>query len=599
MTATTTELDFDRIKADIINYIKGNTAFSDYNFEGSALNTIIDILAYNTHNNAYYANMLHNENFIDTAQKRSSVVSKAKELGYTPKSATCSTAIVDINVSGISNTSYILNRGLTFNSYNDNGSYTFSLVDDGVSSVINSETKFINIKLVNGKRAVNYFKVDTLSNVRSIFTLPNKNIDTKTLKVFVRNSIGSVDKTEYQLAENVYELTPSSKVYFLQESYDGYYQIYFGENILGVQPVNSNIIDVDYFIAENFELSNKCSTFTIDGSIGSATLSVITKQPAFGGASNESIESIKNNAVKSNSAKERTVTTSDYSLKIAENFSYIKSASIWGGENNDPPVYGKVFLSLQPIDGYFISDEVKNKEILPVIRKTSMLTIKPEFVDPSYTCVFFTTKLKFNPYKTTNDKSVVESLVKNTVKNYIISNSKFNAEYLESTLIKNIIDSDPGIISINLSKMVGFNINPITGVSTKHIKSINNTITAGSIVSNEFQVFVDDNIEVVSLKEIPNTIIQTPTGNTVTLGLYNSIGNLISTVGTVNLKTGYFNFNLNVYRYISSNSRITIKFKLENNDIITKTNQIIIMESTIQTSFIIEDNIVMTEIYAK
>ena len=598
-TRPTTELDFDLLKADIINYIKTNPTFTDYNFEGSALNAIVDILAFNTHNNAYYANMLHNENFIDTAQKRSSVVSKAKELGYTPTSATCSTAIIDINLINVPvNTQLILNRGITFNSYNDNGSYTFSVLEDSVATIVDGVTKFADIKIVDGVRTQNYFKVNTLSNVRSIFTIPNKNIDTKTLKVFVRDSISSIGKVEYILAENVYELTPESKVYFIQESYDGYFQIYFGENVLGIQPENLNIIDVDYFVVENFELSNKCRTFTFDGTISTATVSVLTKQVSFGGSIAEDINSIRINAVKSNSAKERTVTTADYSLKLAENFSYIKSSSVWGGEDNDPPVYGKVFLSLQPIDGYTISNEIKNNEILPAIRKTSMLTVKPEFVDPSYTCVYFVTKLKFNPYKTTNTQSIVEYSVKNIIKDYIQLNSKFNAVYLESTLIKNILDSDPGIISVNLTKKVGFNINPLPGVVTKYIKSINNTIVSGSIKSNVFQSFIGDTVANVYIKEVISSSTEA-VSNTISLGLYDSLGSLISTIGTVNLNTGYFDFTLSVYNYLSADSRINIKFYLESDDILTKRNQIIILDSTIQTSYIVEDNIVLTEIYAK
>lgn len=598
-TRPTTELDFDLLKADIINYIKTNPTFTDYNFEGSALNAIVDILAFNTHNNAYYANMLHNENFIDTAQKRSSVVSKAKELGYTPTSATCSAAIIDINlINAPVNTQLILNRGITFNSYNDNGSYTFSVLEDSVATIVDGVTKFADIKIVDGVRTQNYFKVNTLSNVRSIFTLPNKNIDTKTLKVFVRDSIGSIGKVEYILAENVYELTPDSKVYFIQESYDGYFQIYFGENVLGNQPENSNIIDVDYFVVENFELSNKCRTFTFDGTISTATVSVLTKQVSFGGSNAEDINSIRINAVKSNSAKERTVTTADYSLKLAENFSYIKSSSVWGGEDNDPPVYGKVFLSLQPIDGYTISNEIKNNEILPAIRKTSMLTVKPEFVDPSYTCVYFVTKLKFNPYKTTNTQSIVEYSVKNIIKDYIQLNSKFNTVYLESTLIKNILDSDPGIVSVNLTKKVGFNINPVPGVFTKYIKSINNTIVSGSIKSNVFQSFIGDTVTNVYIKEVTSSSTEA-VSDTVSLGLYDSLGSLISTIGTVNLNTGYFDFTLSVYNYSSADSRINIKFDLQSDDILTKRNQIIILDSAIQTSYIVEDNIVITEIYAK
>ena len=207
-------------------------------------------------------------------------------------------------------------------------------------------------------------------------------------------------------------------------------------------------------------------------------------------------------------------------------------------------------------------------------------------------------KLKFNPYKTTNTQSIVEYSVKNIIKDYIQLNSKFNAVYLESTLIKNILDSDPGIISVNLTKKVGFNINPLPGVVTKYIKSINNTIVSGSIKSNVFQSFIGDTVANVYIKEVISSSTEA-VSNTISLGLYDSLGSLISTIGTVNLNTGYFDFTLSVYNYLSADSRINIKFYLESDDILTKRNQIIILDSTIQTSYIVEDNIVLTEIYAK
>lgn len=596
-TRPTTQLDFDQLKADIINFIKTNPTFTDYNFEGSALNAIADILAYNTHNNAYYANMLHNEGFIDTAQKRSSVVSKAKELGYTPRSASCSTAFVDVNLTNTpTGTQPVLSRGVSFNSFNDNGSYTFFVADDTVTTNSGGVTKFSDVRIINGTRTQNYFKVDRLTNARSIFTIPNKNVDTKTLRVFVLDSVGSVNRTEYFPASNVYDLTPDSKVYFIQESYDGYNQIYFGENILGNQPGDLNIIDIDYFVVENFDLPNDCMTFTFDGTIGLSTVSVVTKQSAFGGATAEDIDSVRYNAIKANSAKERVVTTLDYSLKIAENFSFVRSSSVWGGEDNEPPIYGKVFISLQPTAGYFISDEVKTNQILPVIKKSSMMTVIPEFIDPSYTMVEFITRLKFNPYKTTNTREIVEFATRDSIASYVDSISTFNSIYLESTLIKNILELDPGIVSVNILKKVGFNISPVAGVVAQHKKSINNKVLANTIESNRFQVFNDGRIILVSIKEIPNTLT---VDRMVEIGLFDDTGILISNIGTADLNLGRFNLTMAVYSYTDTTGVISIRFQLENDDIITKRNQIIVLPSTVQQLEDSSDNLVITEIYAK
>ena len=394
-----TELDFDKIKSEIIEFIKTNPVFSDYNFTGSALNAICDILAFNTHTNAYYANMLHNEGFIDTAQKRSSVVSHAKSLGYTPRSSVCSVAFVNITTAATNaNEQLFIDRGTSFSSSNDNGSYSFSVVNTSPSKLVNDQHSFVDLKLVNGVYTTNTFSVDTIANVRSIFTIPNSGVDVSTLRVFVRDSISAVEKTEYFLTDNVYELNSTSKVYFIQESYSGFFQIFFGDNVIGIQPSALNVIDIDYFVTLDTNSADGCRLFGFDGTLGASnSINIETTQVSFGGADKESIESVKYNAVKSNSAKGRAVTTSDYVLLLKEKFDFVKTASVWGGEDNVPPIFGKVFISIQPVSGYTISDSVKTDVISPVIRANSLMTIGIEYVDPSYLDLNFRTKIKYNP----------------------------------------------------------------------------------------------------------------------------------------------------------------------------------------------------------
>lgn len=591
-----TELDFDNIKSDIINHFKADPTFSDYNFEGSALNSLIDILAYNTHSVAYYANMLHNESFLDTAQKRSSVVSIAKELGYTPASYVCSTAYVDIVVSGV-NTSLELKIGESFTSSNENGAQTFIVPTLVTGTYANNTVTFSDVKIVNGVRVSNTFIVDTLSNLRSIFTIPNKRIDVSTINVYIKNSINAVDRTYYTLSSNIYGTKSTDCVFFLQESYDGNYQIYFGDNILGVQPTNGNVIIVEYIVAQNTNYADGCTVFSPNFSYAGMTgMSVTTKQKSFGSKEQESIDSIRRNAVKNNTTKSRAVTKDDYDIILRNKFPFIKNSIVWGGEENIPPVYGKVFLSLQPQTGYILTEAVKTNVIIPELKKHTMLTITPVIVDPEYISVEFVTKIKFNKFKTVRDSNDIVLLVTKTIKTYMDSLLSFNLNYYQSNLLYQITNLDPGIISINMRKKVGFNIRPLIGVNTMLEASISNKIKENSITSDKFDCLINNTIyNNCSIKGISDII---DSNSNQSLGVYSGGNILITSVGKVNLLTGYFNFSLNVQGFLDSKNYIGIRCDLIDDDIKTSKNQILTIDSSINSSILKTDNLVLVENYA-
>lgn len=601
-----TELDFDKIKANIIEFVKGDPTFTDYTFEGSALNTLINILAYNTHTMAFLASTGHSERFLDTAQRRASVVSKAKEMGYTPKSVSCASAY--LNITSVGATGAIsLPRGTVFSTSNENGSFNFAVAETTTSSQNGANQKFSSVRLVEGVQVANTFVVNTTSNVRSIFTIPNKNIDTTTLKVYVRASGNSSTPVEFRLAENVYDLISSSNVYFLQESFEGFFQIYFGGNVIGKQPENNSIIDIDYFVSTSLDAPNGCALFGFTGTIGNGSSVLLeTSQVAFGGSDKETISSIKTNATKSNSAKERTVSVSDYELALHEKFNFIKSSSVWGGEDNIPPVYGKVFISLQPVSGYTISSSVKKDVIAPVLRKSSVMSIIPEFVDPEYTFLSFNTKIKFNAAKSTYTQTVVESAVKTAISTYISSISEFNTDYLESSLVAAILDVDPGVISASISKKLGFKVSPIFGKETTFSKYINNKIIQGSISSTLFNVVHSGVYTTVSINEIPgrSVIVESISGGTQTidtLGLYTTTGELVKEIGTVNLATGKFDIAFSVSSYVSGSRFVQVSFDIDSQDISTSRNQILALDTIASDVSIglLENNVVTTEIYTK
>ena len=611
-TQPSTELDFDQIKTDIIAYIKSNPTFTDYNFEGSALNTLVDILAYNTHTNAYYANMLHSEGFMDTAQKRSSVVSRAKELGYVPKSASCATSYLDVTINGgaAHPTAFILYRGDTFTTSNEFGTFPFRVVDTSSSLVYGLDQSFSQLKVINGTNIKNFFTVNTTTNIRSIFTIPNKNIDITTLKVSVRDSISSIERTDFVLAKDVFDLKATSNVYFIQESFDGYYQIYFGENIVGKQPVNGNVVDVDYFITTEYDNANGCRYFKYENAMsGFTNIGIQTNQVSFGGSINESIASIKSNSLRSNIAQNRTVTVDDYETDLKTKYSFIKSVSIWGGEDNVPPMYGKVFVSIQPVSGYTLSDSVKRSIIVPELRRNSMMTIVPELMDPNYVSLEFTSTVKFNPSKSALTSHYVEELIKTGIRDYITEISYFNSDYLESKLISRLSTLNSGIVSISVSKNVGFRFSPFINTISTISKNINNRIVPGSIKSTRFNVRNGDSVTTVTIKEVPNKTTTTKNVNGSinsinTLGVYTPDDLLVREIGTVNLSTGEFVITFSIDSYTSSISSyrfIYLSCKLETNDISTKRNQILIMDNIGEDPSIglKNNNHVITEIYGK
>lgn len=605
MTTPITELDFDNIKASLINFIKSNETFSDYNFEGSALNAIMDILAYNTHTNAYMANMIHSEGFLDTAQKRMSVVSRAKELGYIPKSVICSVATVNVVLQTNTGESTLLSRGDSFKSSNSNGTYTFLVAETIAGVHSGTQTSFSGVKIYNGTRITNnYFTVDTTSNLRSLFTIPNPGIDISTLKVYVRDSISTTDRTEYFIADSLFDLKSDSKVYYIQEAYNGLFQIYFGNNVLGIQPVNGNIISLDYFTSSNKDLANGCTRFTMDSTPG-VFGTVTTIQRSASGADKETIDSIKRNAVINNTAKTRAVTALDYESVIRNNFTFIRNVSVWGGEDNTPPIYGKVFITLQPVTGYVVTEDVKHNLITPLIKNYAMLTVTPEYVDPEYFELAFSTDIKYNYLKTNTNIVNLESSIKTTIIDYIESISTFNTDYIHSTLINNLLDVDSSIASIDVRKEIGFRIAPPTGVSTTYTKVLYNEILIGTVYSTKFNIFYNGTQTAVNIRDIPITFNQvtsaTGTKNYVSLGLYTTDNALVSTIGTLELLSGTFNFNISVYSYISSNMFILLKFKVNTPDISIIKNQFLVMQPTvIDTSInLLSNNIVNIINYGK
>jgi hypothetical protein len=366
-----TELDFDVIKQNLKTFLNQQSEFTDYDFEGSGLNVLLDLLAYNTHYQAYYLNMVANEAFMDTALLRNSVVSHAKSLGYVPYSRKASRAFINFTATTETSTSGTLTipKGYTFFSEDVEGiSYSFITLEDTTTTKANNNYSFINLPIYEGT-LVNYVYVHSeAQNPKQVFLLPDTSIDTSTIRVSVQPSASNTQVSVYLLATDSSNTTSQSEVFFLQESLSEEYQIYFGDNKIGKKLEDGSVITIEY-LTTNGELANKANNFvatdTLTDSLNDTNIDFVIDpvSPASGGAEKESIDEIKFSAPVQFTTQNRLVTYSDYAAYIKKNYPTINSISVWGGEDESPPVFGTVFVSMQPKTGYYIQ-MLKNKKLL-------------------------------------------------------------------------------------------------------------------------------------------------------------------------------------------------------------------------------------------
>lgn len=443
------ELDFANIKTNLTNFLKAQNTFKDYNFSGSGLSTLLDILTYNTQYNAYYLNMVANEMFLDSALQRSSVVSQAKLLGYIPKSSIAPEATVNLSVSGLSGTVFTLPKFSTFLSEQIDGKYyNFVTTDSHTTTITGGVATINNLKIKQGTSATFSFLYDEASNPDAIFDLNQTGIDTTTIQVRVYPVPTSSAFSVYNLSTDFLVLDPTSEVYFIQEGSDGNYQIYFGDGILGKKLTNGSLVDVSY-VKTSGTAAAGANNFSLTVPTG-GTVIVTPILAATNGGDQESIESIKYQAPKSYSAQNRAVSKNDYITLIQQNnLGYAFDAvNVWGGQENNPPVYGQVFVSIKPAGAYFFTDTQKQKIIQDVIKPISVLTVEPTLLDPDYTYLKLTANVLYDPRKTTLTPPQLQNAIKQNISNTATSLlNTFNSTFLETDITSDILDVDSSIIT--------------------------------------------------------------------------------------------------------------------------------------------------------
>jgi hypothetical protein len=447
-----TKLDFDQIKDSIKEFLKSQDEFTDYDFEGSGLNVLMDVLAYNTHYNALLAHMTLNESDLATAQVRSNVVSRAQSLGYIPKSKKSSSAIIDITVTGAADSPnrITLKRGYKVSGKINNKTYYFVVLSDATAVKLSNNTyKFTNIPVYQGALKTETYRVDGLSPFQR-FEISSEAVDTETLSVSITETDNQLAGESYAYYEKINDTKSTSKVFFFNENNFGRYELYFGDNFLGRRPTSGSKVTVEYLVTDGPE-SNGITTFASAGSIeGLPSISVSLAEGHLrsnGGTDKETVDSIRFNAPINYATQDRAVTADDYRSLLIRQFTDIQDISVWGGEDNDPPIYGKVFVAVALKDQERVTETFINSVKL-FLKDKNVGAITPDIVEAEYTNIALEVDFKYDSNKSKLTAGQIESKVSDTVVKYNNDTLQtFNGVFRMSNLLKLIDESDPGIIN--------------------------------------------------------------------------------------------------------------------------------------------------------
>ena len=585
-----TELDFDRIKSNLKTFMKNRTEFTDYDFEGSGLNALLDVLSYNTHYLAMNMNMVANESFLDTASTRSSVVSHAKTLGYVPNSPRAPVAFINVTLNNSTTDSSAFEElntatipiGTVFTTQMDDVNYQFVTVSEHTINKVDDVLSFTNIPIYEGTYVTNRYTVNN-QNVDQKFYLADRNGDTSTLVVDVFDSATSTSSTTFTLATDTTLTSSTSNVFFLQESVDGKFEIYFGDGITGRALSDGNIVRLRYVVT-NKTLANGATSFSTTATISGITnVTVATVSNASGGAEAESIQSIKFNAPLDYAAQGRAVTVNDFKAIVPKVYANTKSVQVYGGEDNDVPTFGKVYISIVPTTGS-ITAAAKAQIVKDLKTTYTIASVSPEVVDPEYTKLRLNVTFTYNSKNTIKPKETLESNVLTTITNFNNNNlSKFDSAFRHSAFTRLIDETDDAITSnittIELSK----DFTPTLNKDTKYIIPFNNALhnphaghnkeLGGILDSTGFKI--DGNINEMFLNDDGDGNARMYYITDGTTKVYED-----NTVGTIDYFSGLITLtNLNITSISNVDGKTSTKIRLivrpESNDVIAVRNQVL------------------------
>ena len=592
-----TELDFDGIKQNLKNYLSTTSEFKDFDYEGSGMNILLDVLAYNTHYTAIYANMIAAESFLDSAVLRKSLVSLAKNLGYIPNSINAATATITLELGSTLSSPNIIPTGTNFTATKDGVSYGFTTTKPYSVDKTSIPHKVENMEIRQGSYKSVSFVYDSNSNSTK-FEIPSSNIDKDIIQIYVMKSPSDYSNADISWVENTdyLTITPTSKVFFINENYRGNYQISFGDGILGAVPEKGSYIVVMYFETQGLDGNNigntdiNVSSFSFDGILGNDYDSVVrTISASAGGAARDSEEKIRYTAPKYYQSQDRAVTAFDYESIILREYPAANSVRIWGGENNDPPEYGKVFISILPKNAAILSDAQKNSIIKNILDKKKIVTVNTELVDPEYTYIQLECFATYNSTNSSINEMGIKNAISLTIQRYSNDNlGMFGYPFRYSSLSRQIDLSGNSMLSNRLSLKLLKKILPVPAQG-------NYTLYFGAALQHPY----DGTNSIVTTSEFPHrdsqniqrTCFIEDDGYGV-LAMYSMIGGekvvINSKIGSIDYATG--KVLLNAFNPTGTGTKPYIKFVVtpdQRFDIIPSRNQILVYDPSILDSLII------------
>lgn len=626
-------LDFFEIKSRLKQFLSTQDKFKDYNFEASGMNILLDLLSYNTHYINYYTNMVANEMFLDTATVRDSVVSHAKLLGYTPSSNTGARAKVSLTVPAEADGSPTIeflpkysifsanlpNIGNVAFTFRNLQAYKFEPKSYNSSGII-LEYWIPEIEIAEGKSTITTYIVDTSNNPSQRFVIPESNVDISSLKIRVQTSTSDLtgyDKYWERVIDPI-QLNQDSLNYFVQETENGKFEVYFGDDVVGKGVRNGNVVIMEYIITvDDPTLANGLGTddeetkrtFKLEGS-EFANPDVAVIQNALGGAVRETTDSIKYYAPRGFQAQDRAVTVEDYAYTIAKEYPFADSVYVWGGEDNSPPVYGRVFVSIKPKRGTSLTNQEKEAIKSGILKRFNVVGISPEIIDPDYTYLRFNTTIKMNQAKTTRSPNEVKEVVKNAIASFVNDNlGKFGGNLLTSRLATTIDSSETSVEASGTGVTLQKQILPNYGSETNYTAVFANPIEPSTIDTNLFLhydsakqnfqnpysvAFLKDdgagNIDVVTYEPLPTSAritVGSTTTTTTTLGGVGKVSRVLKRkAGSVNYSSGIVDLpNFNIAGLSGANPVFKVNATPSNYaEIVADKNQLLVLQEDDPTS---------------
>ena len=488
------ELDFAKIKENLTGFLTSQAEFVGYNFKGSGFDVLLDVLSYNTHYNAYYANMVANEMFLDSATLRDSVVARAKHLGYLPRSAKGSKASVTLTITPTDSPAVIsIPKNTQFQGEVGGVSYIWCTQNSHSINVnANGVYTVTDVTLTQGIPSLFRYTANT-GDPDQKFILPNANTDTDQLTVTIQTSASDTDSAVYTLANDITTINSTSKIYFLEEADAGKYEVQFGDGVLGNKLANGNIVILSSLICDG-RVTNDAKSFSVVSEVGGySNVKIVTTSAASGGAPAADIDEIKFNAPKNFEAQNRCVTIFDYVTTIKQEYSGADAVVAWGGEDADPPVYGKVYVAIKPTSGAVLTESAKTVVKDTILNKRNVVGITPEILDPDYMYLKINSTVKYDSGLTTNSAAVLKSTISTAVTDFGASNLKtFDKSFRYSKLIQAIDEAEVSIKSNQTSVTIKRLLYPALGSSAAYTLPFSNQIYHpannfwGAITSSEF-----------------------------------------------------------------------------------------------------------------